>query len=83
VFGSLTVLVNLIREISTLTLAPVFVRFFGPWSTIASGGATAMDTTLPVVARFSGEEYVLPSVYSGVVLTLAVPLLLTLVYLIF
>lgn len=83
VYGTLTVLVNLIRELLTLTMSPVFVRIFGAWAPIASGGATSMDTTLPVVARFSGDAYVIPSVYNGVVLTLAVPFLLSLVYLLF
>lgn len=83
VFGTLAVLVNLIREIATLTLTPLFTKYLGPWSPIASGGATAMDTTLPIIARFSGDEYVIPSVYSGVVLTLIVPLLLSLIYFVF
>jgi len=83
VYGTLAVLVNLIREIATLTMTPIFVRFFGPWAPLATGGATAMDTTLPIIAKFTGEQYVIPAVYSGVVLTLAVPLLLSLVYLIF
>jgi uncharacterized membrane protein YbjE (DUF340 family) len=83
IFGTLAVLVNLIREIATLTLAPIMVRFFGPWAPIATGGATSMDTTLPIIAKFSGEEYALPAVYSGVILSLAVPLLLSLIYLVF
>jgi uncharacterized membrane protein YbjE (DUF340 family) len=83
VYGTLTVLVNLIRELLTLTLSSVFVRGFGAWAPIASGGATSMDTTLPVIARFSGDAYVIPSVYNGVVLTLAVPFLISLVYLFF
>jgi len=66
---------NLTREIFTLIFSPLFVLWFGKLSPIASGGATSMDTTLPVITRVSGKEYVVISVFNGVVLTLLVPLL--------
>jgi len=56
------------------------VKFFGKLSPIASGGATSMDTTLPVIAKFSGREYAVISVFSGVVLTILVPFIITLIY---
>jgi len=75
--GTLALLTNIFREITTLLLAPFFVRFFGNLSSIAAGGATTMDTTLPVVIRFSGKEYSILAVFSGVILTLLVPILVT------
>jgi uncharacterized membrane protein YbjE (DUF340 family) len=75
--GVLALLVNLLREMATLVLAPLLVRCFGKLAPIASGGATAMDTTLPVISRSAGAEYALVAVFSGVILTLLVPLLIT------
>lgn len=75
--ATIALLANLIREIITLLLLPFLVRYAGKLSTIASGGATSMDTTLPVVVRFSGQEFVLVSIYSGLVITFLVPLLVS------
>jgi uncharacterized membrane protein YbjE (DUF340 family) len=74
--GVVALLSNLMREISTLLLAPVLVRCCGRLAPIACGGATAMDSTLPVIARSAGKEYAVVSLFSGVVLTLAVPVLI-------
>lgn len=76
--GMIALLSNIIRELITVIGAPVFVRFFGRLSPIVSGGATSMDTTLPIIARFSGKEYATISVFSGTILTMLVPFLVTL-----
>ena len=73
--GVVALLANIIREITTLIAAPLLVRYFGKLAIIASGGATAMDTTLPVVVRFTGKEYGIIAVFSGVVLSILVPFL--------
>ncbi|MCB9493826.1 MAG: lysine exporter LysO family protein [Desulfobacteraceae bacterium] len=75
--GMTALLSNISREIMTLVLTPFFVRFFGPLSSVASGGATAMDTTLPVIARFSGKEIAAAAVFSGFILTLITPFAVT------
>ncbi|MDQ1331545.1 MAG: hypothetical protein QG578_1813 [Thermodesulfobacteriota bacterium] len=75
--GVLALLSNIFREISTLILTPFLVKYFGRLAPIASGGATSMDTTLPVIIRFTGKEYGIISIFSGIVLTLAAPLLIT------
>ena len=77
--GTLTLLANIFREIATFIFAPVLRRRFGPLSIIASGGATAMDTTLGVIIRSAGKEYAPLALISGFVLTLAVPLLIGLI----
>ena len=41
---------SIIREIFALLGAPLFVRYFGRLSPICAGGATTMDTTLPIIA---------------------------------
>ena len=73
--GVVALLANLSREFVTLLFAPLIARFFGKLGPIASGGATAMDTTLPMVARFSGKDYTIIAFFSGIVLTILVPIL--------
>lgn len=75
--GTIALLANVIREIITLVFAPVLVLVFGKLAPVASGGATAMDTTLPIIIKVSGNEYGLMAVFSGVVLTILVPFLVT------
>lgn len=72
--GLTALTVNLLRETLTLTAAPWLARRFGPWSVLAAGGATSVDTTLPVLARTCGPAYVAPGVVSGAALSLAAPL---------
>ncbi|MCL1822139.1 MAG: lysine exporter LysO family protein [Prolixibacteraceae bacterium] len=75
--GVIALLSNVTREILTLLLTPLLVRHVGKLSGIASGGATAMDTTLPIIIRASGKEYAFVSIFSGLALSVLVPLLVT------
>ncbi|MBN1970324.1 MAG: lysine exporter LysO family protein [Candidatus Delongbacteria bacterium] len=76
--GVIALLSNILRELMTLILTPFFAYAFGKLAPIASGGATSMDTTLPIITRYVGKEYAMISVFSGTVLTLAVPILVPL-----
>jgi uncharacterized membrane protein YbjE (DUF340 family) len=78
--GIIALLANIIREVLTLVLAPVLVKYFGKLAPIASGGATTSDTTLPIILKYSGKEYVLSAVINGVLLTLLVPFLIAFIY---
>ncbi len=78
--GVTALVANISREIFTLVATPLLVKVFGKLAPLASGGATSMDTTLPVIAKFSGREYGVIAVFSGIVLTLLVPFLITAVY---
>lgn len=75
--GTIALVANVIREVLTLLFAPVLVWMFGKLAPVASGGATAMDTTLPIIIRVSGNEYGIMAVFSGIVLTILVPFLVT------
>ncbi len=75
--GVIALLSNILREIITLLGAPLLVRYFGKLAGIASGGATAMDTTLPIIVKASGKEWGIISVFSGIILTIIVPFLVT------
>ena len=76
--GALAFLANVIREIIALISIPVLAKTMGKMAAIAPGGATTMDTTLPLIVRFAGPEVAIIAFFSGVVLTLAVPFLVPL-----
>ncbi len=78
--GTLALLVNIIREIFSLLFAPILSKYFGMLAPIASAGATSMDTTLPIILKSSGKEYLISSLLHGVVLTILVPFLIALIY---
>lgn len=75
--GVLALISNILREVTTLLATPLLVKYFGKLAGIASGGATSMDTTLPIISRYSGREYAIISLFSGIVLTILVPVLVT------
>lgn len=76
--GTVALLSNITREIITLLGAPLLVRYFGALAPISAGGATTMDTTLPIIARFSGQEFVVLSIFHGFMVDFSVPFLVTL-----
>jgi len=76
--GTIALLSNIIREVITLLLAPWMVRYFGKLSPISAGGATTMDTTFPVIVRYSGKKYAVVSIFHGFIMDLYVPFLVTL-----
>ncbi len=75
--GVIALLSNILRELITLIATPIFVKYFGKLAGIASGGATSMDTTLPIIVEYSGKEWAIISIFSGIVLTIIVPFLVT------
>ncbi len=81
--GTIALLANVIREIITLLFAPAIVRTFGKLAAISSGGATSMDTTLPIILQASGKEYLIASILHGIVLTILVPFIISFLYQVF
>lgn len=75
--GTVALLANIIREVVTLLGAPLMVCYCGPLAPISSGGATTMDTTLPIITRTSGEEFVILSLFHGFLVDFSVPFLVT------
>ena len=73
--GVIALLSNIMREIITLLASPILARYFGKLAPIASGGATSMDTTLPIIIKSSGKDYLILAIFSGLVLTILVPFL--------
>lgn len=75
--GTIALAANIIREIITLLGAPLLVCWFGKLAPICAGGATTMDTTLPIITRFSGKEFVVVSIFHGFIVDFSVPFLVT------
>ena len=75
--GTVALLTNIYREILTLLIAPLLAKVFGPLAPISSGGATTMDTTLPIISQTCGQQYVVVSLFHGFVVDFSVPFLVT------
>lgn len=75
--GTVALLANIYREILTLLIAPLLAKVFGPLAPITSGGATTMDTTLPIISQTCGQQYVVVSLFHGFVVDFSVPFLVT------
>lgn len=76
--GTVAITSNIIREVITLLFAPLLVRWFSPLAPISAGGATTMDTTLPIIAKYSGTQWVVVAITHGLLVDLSVPFLVTL-----
>lgn len=75
--GTIALVSNIMRELIALTGASVLARYFGKLAPISVGGATTMDTTLPVITRYSGKDFVVVSIFHGFVVDFSVPFLVT------
>ena len=75
--GTIALLANICREILTLLCAPLLAKYFGKLAPISVGGATSMDTTLPIITRYSGESFIIVSIFHGFCVDFSVPFLVT------
>ena len=73
VYGTLGFLANLTREIFTVLLYPLAIKKIPRELAVSMGGATTMDTTLPLITKFGGSEVALIAFVHGFVLTALVP----------
>ena len=75
--GTIALLANIMREILTLLCAPLLAKYFGKLAPISMGGATTMDTTLPIITRTSGQDFIIVSIFHGFCVDFSVPFLVT------
>ena len=75
--GTIALLANIGREILTLLCAPLLAKYFGRLAPISVGGATTMDTTLPIITRYTGESFIIVSIFHGFCVDFSVPFLVT------
>ena len=71
--GTVALLSNILREILTLVGTPLLVRLLGPLAPISCGGASTMDTTLPISARYAGRDWIFVSIVHAMILDFSVP----------
>ncbi|MCI7309032.1 lysine exporter LysO family protein [Alistipes senegalensis] len=76
--ATIALLCNVMRELFTLLAAPLVARWCGPLAAVSIGGATTLDTTLPIITQAAGRPYAVVSVFHGCVLDFSVPFLVTL-----
>ena len=75
--GTVALMANIMREIMALLGAPLFAKRFGRLAPICAGGATTMDTTLPVITKYSGKDMVFIAILHGIIVDLSVPFLVS------
>ena len=75
--GTISFLSNVFREVLTFLLVPVLAGR-NVYTAIAPAGATAMDTTLPLLSKYTDSKTAILAFVSGVICTLAMPVLVPL-----
>jgi uncharacterized membrane protein YbjE (DUF340 family) len=78
--GAIAFMANIFRELLTVISIPFIARYFNHYSAIAPAGATSMDTTLPIISRYTRPEIVVVSFFNGVLLSSLVPVLVPFFY---
>lgn len=73
--GALAFITNVCREVFALISIPYIAKYLGYLEAIAPAGATAMDTSLPVISKSTDSNTAVVSFISGVVLSTLVPIL--------
>jgi len=73
--GALAFLTNVIRELMAFMLIPVLAVKMSKLMAVAPGGATTMDTTLPVISRATDADTTIIALVNGTSLSLLVPVL--------
>ena len=72
--GTIALLANIMREFFVLLLAPWMVKYFGNLAPICGGGATTMDTTLPIISKYSGSNFIVIALFHGIIIDFSVPI---------
>lgn len=77
--ASMALLANMARELAALVFAPLFLRLAGGLGPLAAAGA-ASDTCLSVIIRTSGERNAILAIFSGMLLTVLVPVFISAIF---
>lgn len=75
--GTIAFFTNFLRELSAFIFVPILAKFTSV-ACAAVGGATVMDSTLPVLIKSAGMSVGIIGFISGFILTLIIPFLLSL-----
>lgn len=74
--GTVGFVANLMREILAFATIPLVARYIGFLPAVGPGAATTMDTTLPIISRFTNTETAMIAFFNGVILTMVPPILI-------
>lgn len=75
--GTVALIANILREITVLIGTPLLIKCFGKLAPISVGGATSMDTTLPFIKQYCGEQYIMIAIFHGFIINFIAPFLVT------
>lgn len=73
--GGVAFLSNVLRELSAILFIPFIAKKIGSYESVATAGATAMDSVLPVINKSNPPDVAIIAFYSGIVITIIVPIL--------
>jgi uncharacterized membrane protein YbjE (DUF340 family) len=76
--GAIAFLANVFRELMAFVLIPFLAIRVGKIVAIAPGGATTMDSTLPIIAKMTDTPTAMIAFVNGLILTTIVPFLIPL-----
>ncbi|OCG66322.1 hypothetical protein A9G41_01005 [Gilliamella sp. Nev5-1] len=77
IIGSTTFLNDILRELSAIILIPTLIKRY-KFTALGLCGATSMDFTLPMLQKGAGVTIVPPAIVQGFLLTLIMPIFMTL-----
>jgi uncharacterized membrane protein YbjE (DUF340 family) len=78
--GAIAFLSNVFRELITVISIPIIAKHLNYYTTIAPAGATSMDSTLPIISKYTSPELVVIAFFNGAILTALVPILVPFFY---
>ena len=73
--AAMALMINVFREIFAIATIPFIARYVGFLESVSAGGATSMDTTLPVISRSTNEDTTIIAFANGAILIIVVPAL--------
>lgn len=77
--SALAFLSNVIREVLAIIGIPLVAKYIGYIEAVAPGGATAMDTTLPIITKYTDSKTAVLAFVSGVALSTLVPIIVPII----
>ncbi len=77
--SALAFISNVIREVIALISIPIIAKYIGDVESIGPAGATAMDTSLPIISKSTNAKTAVISFVTGVILSIAVPIIVPLI----
>lgn len=78
--AAIAFLTNIFRELFAVILIPILARYLNYLTALAPGGATSMDTTLPIISNATDENYSVIAFLHGAILSFSVPFLVNFLY---